>query len=76
MNKLALHTTALTLVALPLASAPALAQEPTSQRIEITGARYDVHALCPAVEDERVRFDVSYRWADSADAVRVAVSGR
>jgi hypothetical protein len=52
MNKLALHTAALTLAALPFASAPVMAQEPAAQRVEIAGTRYDVHAMCPAVEDD------------------------
>lgn len=130
MNKLAFQAAALTLAVLPWASVPALAQQPATERIEVTGTRYDVHALCPAVEDElrtqlarrlrmlpeqalvqvafhldgrtidgietrgstfdarkamrqavqqircdnagagrqRVRFDISYRWDDSADA--------
>lgn len=148
MNKLVLHAAALTLAAAPWASVPALAQESAAPRIDVTGTRYDVHALCPAITDDlrihlarrlrmlptqalvqvafhldgrtidgiemrgstldarkamrqavqqigcdnasagrqRVRFDISYRWDDSADrsqvaaqrveAVRVGVSAR
>jgi hypothetical protein len=54
MNKPASRFPALSIALLMLAgAAPSFAQEPgASQRVEVTGTRYDVRTLCPAIEDD------------------------
>jgi hypothetical protein len=52
MNRNPLHLHAVMLALLSAAATPTQAQEPSSQRVEVSGTRYDVRSLCPAIEDD------------------------
>lgn len=67
-------TALLSSVMLGLTASPtAQAQEPAASRIEVTGTRYDVRALCPAIDDDlRVQLARRLRMLPGQALVEVA----